>query len=30
MNLELPVAVPIYNEEIGIKEFAQQFKSNHA
>ena len=28
MNPDLSVVVPIYNEELGIKEFAQQLKSN--
>ena len=28
MNPDLSVVVPIYNEELGISEFAQQLKSN--
>ena len=28
MTLELSVVVPVFNEELGIKEFAQELKSN--
>jgi len=28
MTLELSVVVPVFNEELGIKEFAQELRSN--